>query len=254
VLAAFGAKQAEAEHLPGSTMWRYGNVVLRPVTNAAQAAWVAKTLDGLEVPSVRVGHPLRSTDGRWVIGGWAAMRYLEGHPEPRHDETVAVSVRLHQATYELPQPKFLAARQDAFAVADRVAWDDEDVTLAPHLGGRLFDVLAGARKEVEVRPQLVHADLFGNVLFHSVEDPAIVDFVPYWRPAEWAAGVAVVDALAWGGADTGLIDRWAHLPEWPQMLLRALLFRLAGHALHPHSTSESLRGIESAAHKITEII
>lgn len=232
--------------------WRYGNVLLRPVTNPSQAAWVAQTLDGLHVPKVRIGQPLRSTDGRWVIGGWTAMRYLEGQPEPRHDEVVAVAIRLHQATANVAKPKFLGARADAFAIADRMAWQEQDGTLDPSLGGRLFDVLGGARKDIELRPQLVHADLFGNVLFHPSAEPAIVDFVPYWRPAEWAAAVVVVDALAWGGADTGLIDRWAHLPEWPQMLLRALLFRLAGHALHSHATPESLRGIEQAAHHITE--
>ncbi len=50
--------------------------------------------------------------------------------------------------------------------------------------------------------------------------------------------MVVVDALAWGGeADDGLIERWDALPEWPQMLLRALMFRLAVHALHPRSTA-----------------
>lgn len=254
MLAAFGADYDEVEHLSGSMMWRFGPVTLRPVANPAQAAWVARTLDGLHVPNLRVGQPLRSTDGRWVVGGWAAMRHLDGQPEARHDEVVAVAVRLHLATEGEAKPKFLTGRQDAFAIADRASWGEQEVVLSPDRGGRLYDVLAGARKDVDVRPQLVHGDLFGNVLFHPTEAPAIVDFVPFWRPAEWAAAVAVVDALAWGGADAGLIDRWAHLPEWSQMLLRALLFRLAGHALHTHSTAESLRGIETAAHRITELI
>ncbi len=43
-------------------------------------------------------------------------------------------------------------------------------------------------------------------------------------------GVAVVDALSWGAADDGLTERWNALPEWPQMLLRALMFRLAVYA------------------------
>ena len=43
----------------------------------------------------------------------------------------------------------------------------------------------------------------------------------------------VVDALSWGEADDGLVERWTPLPEWSQMLLRALMFRLAVHALHP---------------------
>ena len=42
--------------------------------------------------------------------------------------------------------------------------------------------------------------------------------------------MVVVDALSWGEADDGLIERWDTLPEWPQMLLRAMMFRLAVHA------------------------
>jgi hypothetical protein len=63
----------------------------------------------------------------------------------------------------------------------------------------------------------------------------------------------VVDALAWGGADEGILRRWSHLPEWPQTLLHALLFRLAGHAMHPHSNDHSMRGLERTAHQITQL-
>jgi hypothetical protein len=38
--------------------------------------------------------------------------------------------------------------------------------------------------------------------------------------------VAVVDALCWHGADEEVVERWTHLAEWPQMLLRALLYRM----------------------------
>ncbi len=99
----------------------------------------------------------------------------------------------------------------------------------------------------------MHGDLFGNVLFDGDAAPGLIDFTAYHRPAEWAAAVVVVDALAWGGADDGILRRWSHLPEWPQVLLHALLFRLAVHALHPHSTEQSLRGLERAAHQITEL-
>ena len=59
----------------------------------------------------------------------------------------------------------------------------------------------------------------------------------------WAAAVAVVDALSWGDADDGLVGRWDDLPEWPQMFLRAVMFRLAVHALHPRSTADAFPGL-----------
>lgn len=40
-----------------------------------------------------------------------------------------------------------------------------------------------------------------------------------------------------------LIERWNALLEWSQILLRALMFRLAVHALHPRSTAEAFPGI-----------
>ena len=167
---------------------------------------------------LRIGRPLRSTDGRYVVGGWSATKFLAGRAEARHDEVVAVAQRLHQATAELPKPRFLDARTDVFAVADRKAWGEEDVPLDADLGGRLFDLLTDARKPLNLKPQVVHGDLFGNVLFAGNAPPAVIDFTAYWRPAEWAAAVVVVDAVAWGGADSGLFERWSHQPEWPQML------------------------------------
>ena len=93
----------------------------------------------------------------------------------------------------------------------------------------------------------MHGDLYGTVLFAGTAAPGITDITPYWRPASWAAGVVVVDALAWGEADDGLVERWAPLPEWPQMLLRALMFRLAVHALHPRSTAAAFPGLARTA-------
>ncbi|HEY4457995.1 MAG TPA: TIGR02569 family protein [Pseudonocardiaceae bacterium] len=253
VRAAFGARDSEPELIDGGPVWRCGEAALRPATNPAQAAWVGQTLDALHVDNLRVARPLRSTDGRWVVGGWAATRVIAGRAEPRHDEVVSVAVRLHEATAGLTRPRFIDARADVFSVADRVTFAEEETVLDPDLGGRLFEMLAAARKPMQSKPQVVHGDLFGNVLFAGSASPAIMDFAPYWRPAEWAAAVIVVDALAWGGADEEILQRWSHLPDWPQALLRALLFRLAVHALHPYSTTRSLRGLERAAHQITEL-
>lgn len=111
----------------------------------------------------------------------------------------------------------------------------------------LINQLAGLRKPTKSPNQLVHGDLYGTVLFAGTAPPGITDITPYWRPASWAAGVAVVDALSWGASDDGLIERWNALPEWPQMLLRALMFRLAVYALHPRSTAEAFPGLAHTA-------
>ncbi|WP_460866480.1 TIGR02569 family protein [Rhodococcus aerolatus] len=125
--------------------------------------------------------------------------------------------------------------------------DPAEAEAARASSAELYAALEGLREPVTSPAQLVHGDLFGTVLFAGAAPPGITDLTPYWRPAAWAAGVAVVDAVAWGGADTGLIDRWEHLPEWSQQLLRALLFRLAVHALHPRSTLDAFPGLEHVA-------
>ena len=264
VLATFGVKSGEPEQMgPGwEGGWRYGEIVLAPITDHARAAWSAKVRETLFVDGLRLARPVRSTDGRYVVSGWRADTFVAGAPEPRDDEVVATGVRLHEATAKLERPRFLTQMPvppwtdvDVFTAADRAAWEDrplQNLPLgAPELpesedrteAAELLTQLAGLRKPTKSPSQLVHGDLYGTVLFAGAAAPGITDITPYWRPASWAAGVVVVDALSWGDADDGLVERWDALPEWSQMLLRALMFRLAVHALHPLSSAETFPGL-----------
>jgi uncharacterized protein (TIGR02569 family) len=231
----------------GRRAWHCGEVLIRPVADNALAAWSAGVLDALHVEGMRLAHPVRSSDGRWVVAGWAACRFVPGTLEPRYDAIVEASLRLHAATATLARPRLLDDRDDLASRAAAAAWGERALKLDPRAGGVTFDELAGRRERVLLTPQVVHAELFGAVLFDAEGVPALIDLVPAWRPKEWAAAVIVVDAVAWGGADEGLMDRWAHLREWPQMLLRAVLYRLALHARHPDASARTLAGLERAA-------
>jgi uncharacterized protein (TIGR02569 family) len=264
VLATFGVKSGEPEQLGAGWEggWRYGELVVAPITDNARAAWSAKVRETLFVDGLRLARPVRSTDGRYVVSGWRADTFVAGAPEPRDDEVVATGVRLHEATATLERPRFLTQMPvppwtdvDVFTAADRAAWEDRPLHNLP-LGApvlpesedrtharELLSQLAGLRKPTKSPSQLVHGDLYGTVLFAGAAAPGITDITPYWRPASWAAGVVVVDALSWGDSDDGLVERWDALPEWPQILLRALMFRLAVHALHPLSSNETFPGL-----------
>ena len=268
VLAAFGLGGGQPIPLGAGWEggWRCGEVVLSLVADHARAAWSAKVRETLFVDGVRLARPVRSTDGRFVVAGWRADTFVAGSPEPRHDEVVSVAVRLHEATAKLERPRFLTqppvapwSDVDVFNAADRAAWEDRPLHSLPS-GARvspgsadgqrsvdLINQLAGLRKPTKSASQLVHGDLYGTVLFAGTAAPGVTDITPYWRPASWAAGVVVVDALSWGEADDGLIDRWSALPEWPQVLLRALMFRLAVHALHPRATASAFPGLARTA-------
>ncbi|MCV7017813.1 TIGR02569 family protein [Mycolicibacterium aichiense] len=268
VLAAFGLKGHDPEPLGAGWEggFKCGEVVLSVIADHARAAWSAKARETLFVDGVRLARPVRSTDGRYVVSGWRADTFVAGSPEPRHDEVVSAGVRLHEATAKLERPRFLTQAPvapwsdvDVFIAADRAAWEERPLHSLPpgalvapgsadgERSVELINQLAVLRKPTKSPNQLVHGDLYGTVLFAGTAAPGITDITPYWRPASWAAGVVVVDALAWGEADDGLIERWDALPEWPQMLLRALMFRLAVHALHPRSTAAAFPGLARTA-------
>ena len=269
VLAAFGLSGVRPIPLgaSGEGGWRCGEVVLSMVADNARASWSARVRETLFVDGVRLARPVRSTDGRYVVSGWRADTFVAGQPEPRHDEVVSAAVRLHEATGKLERPRFLTqgptaapwADVDVFIAADRAAWEERPLQSVPPSaraasptadGQRSVDLinqLAGLRRPTKSPNQLVDGDLYGTVLFAGAAAPGITDITPYWRPSSWAAGVVVVDALSWGEADEGLIERWNALPEWPQMLLRALMFRLAVHALHPRSTAAAFPGLARTA-------
>lgn len=264
VLTTFGLTAHPPIAMEGSGVvgWRVGEVVLSLVPDHARAAWSATARENLYVEGMRIARPLRASDGRYVVSGWRADTYVAGSPEPRHDEVLAVADRLHEALAKLARPRFLLQPPaapfndvDVFNAADRAAWEEVPLRSARAAGmaeptsedGQqslaALRTLAGLRRPVTTTPQVVHGDLFGTVLFAGAAAPAITDIVPYYRPAAWASAVVVVDALAWGGADEDLIERWSHLEEWPQMLLRATMFRLGVHALHPRSTAGALPGL-----------
>jgi uncharacterized protein (TIGR02569 family) len=232
--------------------WRCGEVVLKPSTDAVAASWLAGVLEHLRVEGIRIARPLRSSDGRWVVGGWTAQRLVAGRPAPRYREIVAAGDALHASLAALPRPRFLADRTDLYAWADALSWGEADDAdrLGDGHGARLFAELAGARREVSAAGQLVHGDLFGNVLFAGAAPPAVVDIVPFWRPPGWATAVVVVDAVTWGDAGPELLDDWSGLPEWEELLRRALLFRLAVSLAHPRTTPGSLVAILTTAELI----
>lgn len=254
MLAAFGLAAGQPEPLDGGPAWLCREVVLKPVHDREHAVWLAGVLGRVEAPELRIARPMRSTDGRTLIAGWQACRYLDGSPAVRSDELIHASLKLHEATARLGDKPPLNGRGEISAAADRLAWGEQDTELDEDKGGRWFEILAGARKPVSLPDQLVHGNLCGHVLFDDDASPGIVDFDPYYRPAEWATAVVAVDVVSAGAADVELLRRWSHLPEWPQMLLRAMLFRLAGHALDPHSTREVLDGLLRATHDVSAML
>ena len=118
------------------------------------------------------------------------------------------------------------SRDDPWSYGDRLAWQ-EQVPSGSTAASALLAPLMAARRPVAAPAQLVHGDLLGNVLFADGLPPAIIDWPAYWRPPAWAAAVAVTYAMVWHHVPADVIGRWEHLPGWDQMLIRALIYRIA---------------------------
>jgi uncharacterized protein (TIGR02569 family) len=226
VLAAFGLS-GKPVLLPGGQgeTWRVGDVVLKPVGFVAEAEWRAEVLAGLpDGLGFRVPRPVRAVDGSWVAEGWEASELLVGATDVgRPDDVLTAGLAFHHAVARLMRPEFLYWRKDPWTLADQVAWGEQGIV------GRCQELVAElieARRPVSLPAQVVHGDLLGNVLFADGLPPAIIDWPVYWRPPAWASAVAVVDALCWYDADPALAARWSHLPEWGQLLIRALIYRM----------------------------
>jgi len=229
VLDAFGVTDAPVP-LPGGKggTWRAGKLVLKPVDFLAETQWRAGVLDELpDSAEFRVARPARTLNGAWVAQRWEASQLVEGEPDMhRQDDVLRAGNAFHAAIAGLPRPAFLDRRDDPWSYGDRVAWD-ELPDLASPAAPELLEPLIRARRPVTLASQVVHGDLLGNVLFGDGLPPAIIDWPAYWRPASWACAVVVADALCWCQAPPQLAARWSHLPSWGQMLIRALIYRIA---------------------------
>ncbi len=199
-------------------------MVLRPAEALGETEWASDVLSTLEGSAeFCVPEPIRDERGAWTREGWHAMRWVPGAADPsRTDDVLRAGAAFHRALRGVELPAFLDRRDHAWARADRIAWGEE--------GGvrdELLDRLRAATRAVDLPAQLIHGDLLGNVLFSSGRPPAVIDWAPYWRPAGYAAAIVVADAACWHGYPLDRLGDDRGQPEWRQLLLRALAFRMA---------------------------
>jgi uncharacterized protein (TIGR02569 family) len=211
--------------------------VLKPVGYVPEHDWVCNVYAGWSCEDVRVPEPVAprgaSTNGSWSVEGWGAHVFVEGRDADLADELRCVkdaSDAFHEAIADLPRPGFLDVRNDPWAFGDRVAWEGaEPVGDAPTL--EVISTLLEHLAPVAEPEQALHGDVLPNVLVADGLAPALIDWPVYYRPAGLANAVAVTDALTFREAPFAIIDEWQDGENWPQLLLRALLYRLGATGL-----------------------
>lgn len=209
------------------TSWRAGDLVLKPVGTFLEPLEWSESLPATS--TVRTARPVRATDGRIAVDGWSATPFLVGSPIDNAWEQIATAGRaLSNEFTGTAAPEWFTQRDDAWAVADRVAWDEAPLpATAP---GWLY-ALAERRSCVDSPSTLIHGDLTGNTLFHPGLPPAVIDFSPYFRPLEYAVAIVAVDAVCFEGAQRG-VRELVRGAEAQQLILRAILFRAITDVVH----------------------
>jgi hypothetical protein len=188
--------------------------------------WLACQLGTIDRVGFRLADPVPTLSDEWVSDGWCCTRQLTGHEPDRSSASdwlaiLAAGRAFHLATAGLSRPALLDRRTDRWAVADRMAWAERPLEVLPELAGLASRLKAGLAPLGAA--QLIHGDLTGNVLLDDRQVPAIIDVAPYWRPAGYADGIVVADAITWYGASTALLTRLG-VPR--AAVARGLLFRL----------------------------
>lgn len=230
VLSAFNANITQPEKMSSAWDygWRVGDVVFARATDIA--AWSAKVRLKLDIAGARVVRPMRSTDGRFVVGGWKANQHVAGDLSKRVDETAALALRWDEEM--LSRAETAPPRDDVFAQAEKIAWEET---------GEGYQALPSNLTTV-----VGHADLLATTIYSGAHAPVIVDAVPTAapRPKGYSAALVIVDGLIAGAVDDGVCDRFAHVPGIDQLLLRAVAYRRHVNNLHPESKSYTRSHIE----------
>lgn len=224
-----------------------GDLVLSPGRDPGTADWLnpvlarlAADLDHAAPRSLRIAMPIPTRDLRWVVDGWGATRFEPGARSCHDLDVLLATGRLlhaHLAAVFTSPPRGLAAREDRWACAERVAFgaitggEGPSLSDHPREAQRLVSDLCAERDAssdpgAELGPDcLVHGDLAGNVLLDASGLPVVIDVAPYWRPALWAEAVCVLDAVLRLGADLAVMREWGEGPR-RQAMLRAGIFRV----------------------------
>jgi uncharacterized protein (TIGR02569 family) len=227
--------------------WRAGDVVLKSVSDVAEAEWAGDLLSSLPEDGFRVARPVRSNAGTWAYAGWSASRWVDGRHESRRSAiaAMAVAVAFHRALRHLPRPSFLDARVHPWAVGDRMAWGEEPLSLAEPRLMRLAESFTELVEAPAETAQVVHGDLYGNVLYADGLAPAVIDVSPYFRPPSYALGIIVADGLAWYGDGDEVIG---HMPcqDRASAVARAAIFRLVATDRHLQATGDPAGNVVTA--------
>ena len=207
------------------TTYLVGDTVFKRVENETEAQWVIDTLSSIEEKGFRIPKFLTSTNDTHIVEGWIAYEFLTGIRLKGHwKEKRRALEDLHKSLKNIAYPWHFKSRMDPYSIADRMAWGEMAIVCNNRLEPAVEKITTYI-KPLQLPHQIIQGDP-GNMLFSEEEDPAIIDFSPYWRPRDFSLAVLIVDGLVWEGATLSIFEEFSDLVHLNQLLLRAELRRI----------------------------
>ncbi|MDO4910243.1 MAG: TIGR02569 family protein [Corynebacterium sp.] len=257
---------------PGTSLgneWDYGvlvdSTVISPVMSRDNQLLSARLRENVKPQFVRFARPLHSGDGRVVVRGYKATVYEPGVARTNPDLVIRAALDVEEAMRDVDIPRFVDYLPDfgednkIYRTADFAAWSDTpadvissyvsnpdfatDTTFISAL--ETIAAIFPKLEPIDKKRQLIHADMWGTTILQPSMPPVVTDIYFQAHPAGYSAALVAIDALADGAASPRILRRYNYLPDWEQLLLRALSYRLYANALGAR-THETLRLVELA--------
>lgn len=215
-------------------VYKVDNIVLKPTNNPRESEELAELVQTISAhPKLRIPRSVKSFHGNWVELGHAAWEFLEGtHMNSNYAKKLQICDFFAEAFEWIKEkPNFINLRKDSWSTADRVTWGELEKEY-PTPFQNILEEVTQHLLPLQLKNQIIHGDITGNILFDEEDLPAVIDLTLYWRPKDYAKALLVVDAITWENANPNLYESVSDLPKIDQLLLRAGLRRIIENSEH----------------------
>ncbi|OMF24121.1 hypothetical protein BK133_23160 [Paenibacillus sp. FSL H8-0548] len=210
-----------------------GHAVLKPVDDIQHSEWLLNIIHKINPQGYRLSKPIRSKHGTFVSKGWACTHYDRGQDiKGRIEEKLLVSRLFHRDLSTINFGEF-PHTDNPWSKGHRIAWQIDELSreLPNEIQEIINNLLGRISLKEHYKVQIVHSDLSGNILFDQFLKPLIIDFSPVLAPVEYAEAILVCDCIAWQGSDVSEIELLPGDERYKEMIIRAIVFRLAVSAI-----------------------
>lgn len=204
--------------------YRAGEVVIKPVPHRDEYLWFAELFENNELLSRFYTRPVKSIDGNYIEHGYCATRFIPGKfLTDKMESKIEITREFCSLLKNIPKPSTMDSWVSPWTQAQDIAWKRVEIPdNLPDYCRHLIEKIS----ELDLKSQIIHSDLAGNILF-SGENPFIIDFSPGYYPAEYALAILIVDSIVWYSADISWLKE-IHEDDFIsyQLVLRAITFRV----------------------------